>query len=179
MTRKNDFSEKTVDPNPVVQFRIWYEERLKSAIAIPDSVSLATASSDGRVSVRTVLLKDYNDEGFFFYTNYKSRKGLQLSSNPRAALLFYWPESARQVRLEGITEKISEEDSDSYFKTRPRESQLSAWASEQSSVIPDRQHLENRYNYYENLLSGKPVDKPQQWGGFRIIPDWFEFWQEG
>jgi pyridoxamine 5'-phosphate oxidase len=179
MTRKNDFSEKTVDPNPVVQFRIWYEERLKSAIAIPDSVSLATASSDGRVSVRTVLLKDYNDEGFFFYTNYKSRKGLQLSSNPRAALLFYWPESARQVRLEGITEKISEEDSDSYFKTRPRESQLSAWASEQSSVIPDRQHLENRYNYYENLLSGRPVDKPQQWGGFRIIPDWFEFWQEG
>lgn len=179
MTRKNDFSEKTVDPNPVVQFRIWYEEHLKSAIAIPDSVSLATASSDGRVSVRTVLLKDYNNEGFFFYTNYKSRKGLQLSSNPRAALLFYWPESARQVRLEGITEKISEEDSDSYFKTRPRESQLSAWASEQSSVIPDRQHLENRYNYYENLLSGKPVDKPQQWGGFRIIPDWFEFWQEG
>lgn len=179
MTRKNDFSEKTVDPNPVVQFRIWYEERLKSAIAIPDSVSLATASSDGRVSVRTVLMKDYNNEGFFFYTNYKSRKGLQLSSNPRAALLFYWPESARQVRLEGITEKISEEDSDSYFKTRPRESQLSAWASEQSSVIPDRQHLENRYNYYENLLSGKPVDKPQQWGGFRIIPDWFEFWQEG
>lgn len=179
MTRKNDFSEKTVDPNPVVQFRIWYEEHLKSAIAIPDSVSLATASSDGRVSVRTVLMKDYNNEGFFFYTNYKSRKGLQLSSNPRAALLFYWPESARQVRLEGITEKISEEDSDSYFKTRPRESQLSAWASEQSSVIPDRQHLENRYNYYENLLSGKPVDKPQQWGGFRIIPDWFEFWQEG
>jgi pyridoxamine 5'-phosphate oxidase len=179
MTRRNDFSEKTVDPNPFVQFRIWYEERLKSGIAIPDSVSLATASSDGRVSVRTVLLKDYNDEGFFFYTNYKSRKGFQLSTNPRAALLFYWPESARQVRLEGITEKISEEDSDSYFKTRPRESQLSAWASEQSSVIPDRQHLENRYNYYENLLSGKPVDKPQQWGGFRIIPDWFEFWQEG
>jgi pyridoxamine 5'-phosphate oxidase len=178
MTRRNDFSEKTVDPNPFVQFRIWYEERLKSGIAIPDSVSLATASSDGRVSVRTILLKDYNDEGFFFYTNYNSRKGFQLSTNPRAALLFYWPESARQVRLEGITEKISEEDSDSYFKSRPRESQLSAWASEQSSVIPDRQHLENRYNYYENLLSGKPVDKPQQWGGFRIIPDWFEFWQE-
>jgi pyridoxamine 5'-phosphate oxidase len=178
MTGKDDFSENTADPNPFIQFRIWYNEHLNSGIAIPESVTLGTASSDGHVSVRTVLLKDYNAKGFVFYTNYKSRKGIQLSLNPRAALLFYWPESGRQVRIEGITEKTDDSESVSYFKTRPRESQLSAWASEQSSVIPDRQHLENRYEYYKNLLSEKPVDKPQHWGGFRLVPEWFEFWQE-
>jgi pyridoxamine 5'-phosphate oxidase len=93
-------------------------------------------------------------------------------------LLFYWPESGRQVRIEGVTKKVSAKDSESYFKTRPRESQLSAWASEQSSIIPDRQYLEKRYDIYKNLYSDKPVDKPPHWGGFRLIPEWFEFWQE-
>lgn len=179
MTGKNDFSEKTVDPNPFVQFKIWNSEHLTFGIAIPNSVSLGTASSDGRVSVRTVLLKGYDDTGFVFFTNYRSRKGFQLSSNPGAALLFYWPESGRQIRVEGVTEKVSEETSESYFKTRPTESQLAAWASEQSSVIPNRQHLENQYNSYKNMFSGKPVDKPMHWGGFRLIPGWFEFWQNG
>lgn len=177
MTYNKDFSEMTADLNPFVQFKTWYDERLISGIAIPDSVSLGTASAEGRVSVRTVLLKDYDDTGFVFFTNYRSRKGVQLSLNPRAALLFYWPESGRQVRIEGLTEKVSKEDSESYFKTRPRESQLSARASEQSSVIPNRQYLENQYNYYKNMFSGKPVDKPLHWGGFRLIPEWFEFWQ--
>jgi pyridoxamine 5'-phosphate oxidase len=178
MTRNITFSEKTVDPNPFVQFRTWYNEHLKSGIDIPEAVTLATASADGKVSARTVLLKDFNESGFVFFTNYKSSKGLQLSSNPGAALLFYWPESAKQVRVEGITERLSEGESESYFKTRPRESQLSTWASLQSSLIPDRQHLEERYNFYKNKYSGKPVERPQFWGGFRLIPVWFEFWQE-
>lgn len=177
MTSYKDFSEKTVDPNPFVQFKIWYSEHLTSGITIPNSVSLGTASEDGYVSVRTVLLKNYDDIGFVFFTNYRSKKSFQLSSNPRAALLFYWPESGRQIRLEGVTEKVSEEDSESYFKTRPRENQLTAWASKQSSVIPNRQHLANLYNSYKNKFSGKPVNKPLHWGGFRLIPEWFEFWQ--
>lgn len=179
MSRNTSFSEETADPNPFVQFGIWYNEHLNSGIAIPEAVTLATASAEGKVSARTILLKDYNDQGFVFFTNYRSNKGLQLSSNPGAALLFYWPESAKQVRVEGITEKVTEEESEAYFKTRPRESQLSTWASLQSSLIPDRQHLDDRYEFYKNKFSGKPVERPPYWGGFRLIPVWFEFWQEG
>ena len=173
------FSETEIDINPVNQFNNWYKEHLTSEIAIPDSVSLGTVSSDHRVSVRTILLKDYNESGFVFYTNYNSKKGLDLSSNNRAALLFYWPESGRQVRIEGVVNKVSDQESESYFKTRPRDSQLSAWASEQSSVVPDRQHLEERYEIFKKRFLNKPVEKPPHWGGFRIIPDWFEFWQNG
>jgi pyridoxamine 5'-phosphate oxidase len=126
MTNNKDFSEKTIDRDPFIQFKKWYDEHLSLNIAIPNSVSIATATKDGRPSVRTVLLKDYNKQGFVFFTNYKSRKGKQLLLNPRAALLFYWPESARQIRIEGTTELLSQEDSESYFKTRPRESQLSS-----------------------------------------------------
>lgn len=176
---KSDFSEETIDPDPYVQFRSWYNEHLAAGIAIADSVSLGTAWSDGRISVRTVLLKDFNENGFVFFTNYESRKGSQLTSNPWAALLFYWPESARQVRIEGLTEKISDEDSVIYFLSRPRESQLSARASRQSSVIPDRKHLEKNYLTEKNKYSEKPVEKPGYWGGYLLIPQWFEFWQEG
>jgi pyridoxamine 5'-phosphate oxidase len=179
MNDTKDFSEKTVDPNPFIQFRAWYNEHLNSGIDIPEAVTLASASADGKVSARTVLLKDYNDKGFFFFTNYNSSKGLQLYSNPGAALLFYWPESTRQVRIEGVTEKVAEQDSESYFKTRPRESQLSTWASLQSSLIPDRQYLDDRYNYFKTRYSGIPVERPPYWGGFILIPVWFEFWQEG
>jgi pyridoxamine 5'-phosphate oxidase len=178
MTDKNDLSKNTVDPDPFIQFKTWYGEHLMRGIEIPDAVTLATASLDGHISARTVLLKEHDEKGFVFFTNYKSRKGLQLSSNPRAALLFYWPESGRQVRIEGVTKKVSAKDSESYFKTRPKESQLSAWASEQSSIIPDRQYLDKRYDIYKNLYSVKPVDKPPHWGGFHLIPEWFEFWQE-
>jgi pyridoxamine 5'-phosphate oxidase len=171
--------KSTIDPSPVAQFDYWYKKHLTSGLAIPDSVSLGTSSDTGRVSVRTVLLKDYNDKGFVFYTNYNSKKGLQLSANPRAALLFYWAESGRQVRIEGSVEKVSNYDSKSYFKTRPKESQLAAWASDQSSVIPDHLHLTNRYESYKNTFLNTPVEKPPYWGGFRIIPDWFEFWQNG
>jgi pyridoxamine 5'-phosphate oxidase len=179
MAHKIDFSENSIDPNPFGQFKTWYEEHLLSGIEIPDSVTLATASADGHVSARTVLLKDYTDNSFVFFTNYKSRKGIQLSSNPRAALLFYWAESGRQVRIEGYTEKIPEKESESYFRTRPRESQLSALTSEQSSVIPDRKYLDDLYDTNNNKYAGKPVDKPVHWGGYRFIPEWFEFWQNG
>ncbi len=179
MIKNNAFSETSVYTDPFVQFDSWYREHLSSGIAIPESVSLGTASADGKVSVRTVLLKDYGENGFVFFTNYDSKKGVQLSSNHHAALLFYWPETGRQVRIEGIAGKASEEASESYFKTRPRESQISSWASGQSSVIPDRLHLESKYEFYKNKFSGKPVDKPKNWGGFIIMPTWFEFWQEG
>jgi pyridoxamine 5'-phosphate oxidase len=179
MSNNKIFSEKTIDPDPVVQFRVWYNEHLNAGIEIPESVTLATSSSNGRVSARTILLKEFSDEGFVFFTNYNSRKGTQLLSNSYAALLFYWPESGRQVRIEGITDKISDTDSDTYFRTRPRESQLAAWASEQSSVIPDRDHLDNLYNFYQKKFSGKSVERPPYWGGFRLIPVWFEFWQNG
>lgn len=179
MINNNDFSEKTFDANPFAQFKAWYDEHLTVGIAIPESVTLATATTDGIVSARTVLLKGFDDTGFVFFTNYNSRKGIQLSSNPRAALLFYWPESGRQVRIEGIAEKVSEKESESYFRIRPRESQLSAWASQQSSVIPNRQHLDKLYDFYKEKYSGNPVERPQYWGGLRIIPEWFEFWQEG
>ena len=134
---------------------------------------------DGRVSARTVLLKDYSDKGFVFFTNYGSRKGHQLSDNKRAALLFYWPESGRQIRIEGITEKVSEEESVEYFATRPKESQLSAWASEQSRVISNRMYLDERYDFYKEKYRDRTVDKPPHWGGFRLMPEWFEFWQNG
>ena len=179
MVNIKGLSKKTIDPNPFGQFDKWFKERLNAGIPIPNTVSLGTATTDGWVSVRTVLLKDYDENGFVIFTDYNSKKGLHLLSNRRAALLFYWPESGRQVRIEGFADKVSEQESESYFKTRLRESQLSAWASEQSSVIPDRDHLEKRYAFYKNRFFDKPVDKPQHWGGFRIVPDLFEFWQEG
>lgn len=172
-------SEMTVDADPFLQFRAWYNNHLEAGIAIPETVSLGTASSAGRVSVRTVLLKGYDENGFVFFTNYKSIKGRQLSENPSAAMLFYWSESGRQVRIEGTTEKVSETESAAYFITRPRESQISAWASEQSSVIPDRSYLEEKYEFHKARFENKEVEKPPHWGGFRLIPDFFEFWRDG
>jgi pyridoxamine 5'-phosphate oxidase len=174
-----EFSEKDVDDDPYVQFRKWYNEHLETEVAIPDTVTLGTASTEGRVSVRTVLMKDYDDKGFIFFTNYNSKKGMQMEENPSAAMHFYWPEAGRQVRIEGIIERLSEAESSVYFMTRPRESQISAWASEQSSVIPDRQYLEKRYEYFKIKYENKHVEKPPHWGGFRLIPDFFEFWHDG
>ncbi len=170
-------SEDSVNQNPFLQFDIWYKEHLSSGVDIPDAVSLGTSTTDGKVSVRTVLLKEYSENGFVFFTNYNSKKGLQLTENPNAAMLFYWNESGRQIRIEGVAEKVSAEVSDLYFCTRPRESQLSAWASQQSSVVPGRHHLEERHDYYTKMFAGRNVDRPPHWGGFRILPSRFEFWQ--
>ena len=179
MKKKSTLSENSVDVDPFKQFGIWYEEQRKTEVTYPDSVTLATSTADGHVSARTVLLKDYSHAGFVFFTNYGSKKGMQLSQNPRAALLFYWPGPGRQVRIEGVVEKISAAESDEYFKTRPRESQIGTWASEQSRVLPDRTHLENRVEFYKDKFSDLPVPRPSHWGGFRLVPAWFEFWQEG
>lgn len=179
MSGKLTLREKTADQNPFGQFKKWYEEHLISGIETPEAMTLATASLDGKVSARTVLLKDFNETGFVFYTNYKSKKSSQISSNSNAALLFYWSESGRQVRIEGIIEKVSEAESEVYFQIRPRDSQLAAWASEQSSVIPGRSHLDKRYKFYKKKYTEKKVEKPRYWGGFRLLPVWFEFWQDG
>ena len=179
MKKKRVLSEKSVEHDPFKQFKIWYAERLKTKLAYPDAVTLATSASDGHVSARIVLLKDFSDEGFVLFTDYNSKKGQQLSQNPKAALLFYWPESERQIRIEGFVEKLSEEESDEYFKTRPRDSQIGAWASEQSKVIPGRGYLEERMIHYTADFADKPVTRPSHWGGFRLVPEWMEFWQEG
>lgn len=179
MASFSNISEKETDLNPFVQFDMWYKEHLNSGISVPDAVSLGSTDSEGQVSLRTVLLKEYDDKGFVFFTNYTSKKGIQLTSNPRVALLFYWPESARQVRIEGFVKKVSEKESESYFRSRPFESQISAWASDQSSKIPDRQYLEKQFDLFLKKFKDIPVEKPKNWGGFRIVPEWFEFWQEG
>jgi len=179
MDTKNFFSEDTVDPDPHKHFGIWYKQRLSSTAVYPDAVSLATSSKDGHISVRTVLLKEYSASGFAFFTNYNSKKGMHLAENSHAAMLFYWPESGRQVRIEGLVEKVSRKDSETYFRTRPRESQIGAWASEQSTVIPDRKFLDRRVEFFNDKFSGKPVDLPANWGGFLLVPDRIEFWQEG
>lgn len=172
------FSENSVSKNPVTQFDSWYREHLSYGYDIPESVYLGTASAAGRVSVRTVLLKDYGETGFTFFTNYRSRKALQLDSNNNAALLFYWPEKGRQVRIEGFAEKIPDLISDKYFNSRPRDSQLAAWASEQSMEIPGREYLEEKFSHFKNSFSGFPVPRPGHWGGYKIIPEWFEFWED-
>ena len=173
------FSEETVSDDPIRQFAIWYKERLLSVQKYPDAVCLATSSKEGLVSARIVLLKDFNDSGFIFFTNYNSKKGRHLSDNPYAALLFYWPELGRQVRIEGYTQQVSKEESDKYFSSRPRDSQIGAWVSEQSSTIPDRSYLDSRFEFYKKKFSGNPVERPGYWGGFCLIPDKMEFWQEG
>lgn len=170
-------SEDSINQNPFIQFDTWYKEHLESGVSIPESVSLGTASAEGKVSVRMVLLKEYGEKGFVFFTNYTSKKGSQITDNNNVALLFYWPESGRQVRIEGVAERISSQDSDAYFSTRPRESQISAWASKQSTVVPGRHFLEDKHEYYNKLFSERIVDRPPHWGGFRITPSWFEFWQ--
>jgi pyridoxamine 5'-phosphate oxidase len=179
MTKMQILSEKTVNKDPFIQFDIWYKERFSPDILYPDSFSLGTASADGKVSVRTVLLKEYNSLGFVFFTNYISKKGRQLNENPNAAMLFYWPESGRQIRIEGRVKKISEEESIKYFNSRPRESRIGAWASSQSTIIPGKGQLDDRVRYFTSEFRGKPIQKPPHWGGFRIIPEMFEFWQEG
>jgi len=179
MAKSKSLSDHSVSKDPFIQFDIWYRDHLSAETTYPDSFSLGTASVKGTVSVRTVLLKEYDHRGFVFFTNYKSKKGKQISENNRVAMLFYWPESRRQIRIEGRAEKITDEESEKYFNSRPRESRIGAWASNQSSVIPDRDHLDRQVSLITSGFRGKQIPKPPHWGGFRIIPGMFEFWQEG
>lgn len=173
---KDSFNEKTAQKNPFEQFKVWFDDAVNFPMMEPNAMALSTVSSDGRPSSRIVLLKRYDENGFVFFTNYESRKGKELETNPYASLLFYWDKLERQIRIEGITEKISIEESDDYFQSRPYESRLGAWASKQSEVLPSRFTL---IREVAKLLVKYPakVPLPPFWGGYRLKPDMFEFWQ--
>lgn len=171
-------SESDVAADPIVQFGRWFDEALDSQILEPNAFTLATATPDGRPSARTILLKGFDHQGFVFFTNYESRKGTELNANPQAAILFTWLELQRQVRIEGVIEKISDDESLDYFQSRPRESQIGAWSSPQSHPIPGREVLENNQKAITAQYTGvEKLPKPPFWGGYRLKPVWFEFWQ--
>ena len=170
--------EGDTDPDPVAQFRRWFQEARDARVLEPNAVVLATAAPDGAPDARTVLLKGADARGFSFYTDYRSAKARQLDANPRAALVFWWPELERQVRVAGRVERVSREESAAYFATRPRGSQMGAWTSRQSSVLPDRAALERDFAGTEaRFADGRPVPLPDHWGGYRVAPDALEFWQ--
>ena len=170
-------SENDLHADPIEQFRRWFEEAVAAGIREPNAMTLATATPDGRPSARMVLLKGFDSRGFMFYSNYESRKGRQLVENPWAALILFWVDLERQIRIEGRTERATIAESDAYFATRPLESQLGAWASAQSQVLPDRATLERRVEELRREYDGQEIPRPPFWGGFRVIPDSIEFWQ--
>ncbi len=172
-----ELDEKTIDRNPFNQFSAWIEDALKADIPEPTAMVLSTVSSQGRPSSRVVLLKNSSEKGFEFFTNYQSRKSIELKDNSYASLLFLWKELERQVRIEGKVERLTSAESDEYFITRPYESQISAWASPQSRVIPNRKTLKDWYEEFEEIFKNKPPSRPPYWGGFRLEPELFEFWQ--
>ena len=164
--------------DPFALFGAWYEEAKTAEINDPDAMSLATATRDGRPSVRIVLLKDHGPEGFAFYTNADSCKGEELAGNPRAALLFHWKALRRQVRIEGPVEEVSAEEADSYFATRGRDSQIGAWASDQSRPLDRRETFETRCDEVRARFEGRDVPRPPHWTGFRVKPERIEFWTD-
>jgi pyridoxamine 5'-phosphate oxidase len=173
--RERPLDEAEVDPDPLRQFAAWFEEAGAAGMRAPEAMALASAAADGRPSVRMVLLKGFDERGFVFFTGYESRKGGELATNPRAALLFYWDPLGRQVRIEGPVERVAEAESDAYFASRPRGAQISASASPQSRVVESRAHLEARAAELE--ARGGELPRPPSWGGFRLSPETYEFWQ--
>jgi pyridoxamine 5'-phosphate oxidase len=162
--------------DPVVLFRRWYEDAERAGIPLPNAMALATASADGRPSIRHVLLREIEDRGFVFYSNHGSRKGTELAENPRAAFSIYWRELDRQISVTGDVSRVSEEQSDAYFATRPREARLGAWTSRQSSEIGSRDELMERFAAFDAEYPGDEVPRPSFWGGYRIDPITVEFW---
>lgn len=177
--RGSSLSEKEVTKDPVAQFEKWFRAAMSCDLAEPNIMTLATATSDGKPSARIVLLKGFDRNGFIFYTNYLSRKGKEIAKNPYASLVFYWHEIERQVRIEGTIEKLSKDESERYFHSRPKDSQIGAVASPQSQVISDRQELEKAWEDIEKKYSGKNIPKPSHWGGYIVRPQLIEFWQGG
>lgn len=171
--------ERDLDPAPLRQFELWFAEARAAGLAAPEAMALATATADGRPSVRMVLLKGADRRGFDFFTNYESRKGGELEANPRAALLFHWQPLGRQVRIEGPVARIPTGESEAYFRTRPLESRLAAWASPQSRPLAAREELERLYAEAVARFPGDEVPLPPHWGGFRLDPEAYEFWQHG
>lgn len=170
-------TEDDVSLDPFIQFGKWFGEAGAAGLPEPNAMTVATATLDGRPSARVVLLKEFDQQGFVFYTNYTGRKGIELTANPWAALLFYWPELERQVRIEGHAAQIPSEESDAYFQSRPRASRLGAWASPQSQVISDRDVLNQHMQSLGALYLGDAIPRPAHWGGYRVAPQQIEFWQ--
>jgi pyridoxamine 5'-phosphate oxidase len=168
--------EKTIDRDPIQQLQSWLKDAEDEHLLLPEAMTLATATKDGRPSARMVLLKKIDDQGLDFYTNYNSDKSRELDQNPVAALVFFWPSLERQVRVVGSVTRVSDEESDQYFRTRPRDSQIGAIASPQSEVI-EREDLEKRFSELEERYRDRVVDRPAHWGGYRLNPDQFEFWK--
>ncbi|MUL38587.1 pyridoxamine 5'-phosphate oxidase [Gloeocapsopsis dulcis] len=169
--------EKNAEPNPFVQFQLWFDQALAAQLPEPNAMTLATATPDGKPSARMVLLKNFDERGFVFFTNYSSHKGQELAANPQAALVFWWAELERQVRIEGRVEKASDAESDEYFQSRPLNSRLGAWASDQSQVVASREVLEQRLQELQQKYEHAEIPRPSYWGGYRLIPSVIEFWQ--
>lgn len=169
--------EGVMDADPLKQFHSWLDEALHAALLEPNAMTLATADRNGRPSARVVLLKGADDRGFVFFTDRRSRKGEELAENPRAALVFWWGELERQVRILGRVERADEVESDAYFASRPEGSRLSAWASHQSQVVEGREALERRWSEAAARYQGGVIPRPPYWGGYRVVPDEYEFWQ--
>jgi pyridoxamine 5'-phosphate oxidase len=172
-----NLNEEEIDKNPFIQFKVWFNQSVAAQLPEPNAMTLATCTPDGKPSARMVLLKDIDERGFVLFTNYKSQKGQEISVNPHAALVFWWAELERQVRIVGTVEKISSAQSDSYFEVRPPFSRLGAWASNQSEVIYSRDVLEAQLIELQRQYENQEVPRPPHWGGFRVIPQEIEFWQ--
>jgi pyridoxamine 5'-phosphate oxidase len=174
---RNGLSEADADADPIRQFQAWFAQALTAGLAEPNAMTVATATPDGRPTARMVLIKGVDERGFVFYTNYESRKGRELASNPFAALVFYWAELERQVRIEGIVEQVAPAESDAYFHSRPLGSQIGAAASHQSQVLASREELEQRVADLAARYADRQLPRPPHWGGFRVVPTAIEFWQ--
>ena len=178
--RKATLDVSNVGDDPVKQFEKWFGEALSADVMEPNAMNLATVNDEGKPSSRIVLLKGLENKRFVFYTNYQSKKGKELENNPACALTFFWPELERQVRIEGVASRVEPSLSDVYFQSRPRESQMGAWASPQSALIEDRSILEQRFGEIEKKFQGQTVlPRPHQWGGYQVEPLQVEFWQGG
>ncbi len=175
--KREELTEESVAVNPFDQFRAWFDEALAAQLPEPTAMTLATADTHGVPSARTVLLKGVDETGFVWYTNYASEKGQCLEQNPVAALLFFWPELERQVRISGTVERVSRYESEAYFHSRPRESQLGAWASHQSTVVASREDLEQSFAAMQQQFADGEIPLPPTWGGYRLSPLRIEFWQ--
>ncbi|HWP47416.1 MAG TPA: pyridoxamine 5'-phosphate oxidase [Candidatus Limnocylindrales bacterium] len=175
--RLDRLNEQDLDPDPFKQFSKWFQQALEAQLLLPDAMTLATATREGKPSARIVLLRGFDERGFVFYTNYESQKGQELAENPYAALVFYWAELERQVRITGQVQKVTREESENYFRSRPLESRLSAWASRQSQVIPSREVLESKVEQLRAEFPNGNIPLPPDWGGFRLVPQTIEFWQ--
>ena len=175
--RLRSLSENDVNADPIKQFERWWIEATTAEITEPNAMTLATCNAEGKPSSRIVLLKGVREDGFLFFTNYDSRKGKEIEINPFVSLVFLWKELERQVRIEGATEKLSSEESDEYFFSRPRESRIGAWSSPQSEVINSRELLEKNVEYYNNKFDTENIPRPKNWGGYIVHPNLIEFWQ--